>query len=85
MPRDRRLQAIRLVLADGFRDFELSPRERQAANLAARGATTYEIAERLGITANTVSNILDRVRTKTGMAKSEMPAHLVRQIEEVVR
>jgi DNA-binding CsgD family transcriptional regulator len=47
---------------------ELTPREREVANLAAGGLASREIAEPLGITARTVDNLLGRVYAKVGVS-----------------
>jgi DNA-binding CsgD family transcriptional regulator len=47
---------------------ELTGREREVAELAASGLSSRRIAERLGITARTVDNLLGRVYTKLGIS-----------------
>jgi non-specific serine/threonine protein kinase len=44
----------------------LSPRERELVTLVAQGHTNAQIAERLHISARTVTSHLDRIRDKTG-------------------
>lgn len=52
---------------------ELTPRERQAAELAAHGFRAREIAARMGIGVRTVETHLERVRSKLGgVSKSEL-------------
>ena len=46
----------------------LSLRERQCLTLTARGLTTEEIAERLGIKAQTAQFHFDSIRTKLAVA-----------------
>jgi DNA-binding CsgD family transcriptional regulator len=47
---------------------DLTPREREVADLAAAHLASREIAERLGITRRTVDNLLGRVYTKLGVS-----------------
>jgi DNA-binding CsgD family transcriptional regulator len=55
----------------------LSPREHEAALLAAQGLTNRTIAERLGLAERTVENHLQRAYIKLGIsARDELLAHL---------
>jgi DNA-binding CsgD family transcriptional regulator len=47
---------------------DLTPREREVADLAAANASSREIAERLGISSRTVDNLLGRVYSKLGVS-----------------
>ena len=49
----------------------LTRREREVANLAARGLSNHEIAERLVISARTVGNHLQRAYAKLGVRGRE--------------
>ena len=56
--------------ADGFDSFalaDLTPREHQVLTLLTEGATSERIAERLGITRNTVRTHIQNIRTKLGV------------------
>jgi DNA-binding CsgD family transcriptional regulator len=56
---------------------ELSSREREVALLAARGAQSREIAERLFVSRRTVDNHLQRAYIKLGIkSRAELPARL---------
>jgi DNA-binding CsgD family transcriptional regulator len=46
--------------------YGLSPREREVVAAVARGLTNKEIAARLGLSAHTVKEHLDRASAKTG-------------------
>lgn len=56
---------------------ELTRREREIAELAARGATSREIGERLGLSHRTVENHLQRVYVKLGVANRTELAELL--------
>lgn len=59
---------------------DLSLREQQILRLAAHGLTDQGIANRLGITRNTVSTYWGRIRTKLGpVNRAELVAHYVRE------
>ena len=55
------------LVTDDLAD-DLTPREREVAELAASGLASREIAARLGITQRTVDNMLGRVYVKFGIA-----------------
>lgn len=44
-----------------------TPRENQVAALAARGLTNRQIGHQIGLSANSVSNVLKRVYVKAGV------------------
>jgi DNA-binding CsgD family transcriptional regulator len=46
----------------------LTPRERDVAYLAAEGASSKEIAVKLGVSARTVDNLLQRAYRKLGVS-----------------
>ena len=50
---------------------DLTPREREIADLAAGNLSSREIAERLGIRTRTVDNLLGRVYTKLGISSRQ--------------
>ncbi|TVR26011.1 MAG: helix-turn-helix transcriptional regulator [Ilumatobacter sp.] len=56
------------VLTELALDVGLTPREREISLLAARGASSQDIADRLGLSRRTVDNRLTRVYTKLGIA-----------------
>ena len=60
-------RATAALVADDLAD-DLTPREREVAELAAGGLASREIAVRLGITQRTVDNMLGRVYVKLGIA-----------------
>jgi DNA-binding NarL/FixJ family response regulator len=74
------LDALRAV-ADGGEAFDgrhpprapgraaLSPREREVLRLVARGATNREIAEELGVQAETVKTLIARIFAKLGVRR----------------
>jgi DNA-binding CsgD family transcriptional regulator len=47
-----------------FEQFKLTPRERQAVQLLAQGLSNKEMAERMGLSTNTVKTLLRLVMTK---------------------
>ncbi len=49
----------------------MSRREREVLTLVARGLTTEDVAQRLGISPRTVQFHLDSVRTKLGAANRQ--------------
>jgi DNA-binding CsgD family transcriptional regulator len=55
---------------------DLTPREREIAELAAGNISSREIAERLGISARTVDNLLGRVYAKLGISSRQELAEL---------
>lgn len=74
------LNALRLVAAGGTAYdarhprrppglAALSPREREVLKLMAAGATNKEIAEKLGVGAETVKTLVGRTFTKLGVGK----------------
>lgn len=64
---------------------ELSPRERQLIELAAKGMTDTAIAHSLGISEPTVKSYWGRVRGKFGARKrTELVAHALREGREQV-
>jgi DNA-binding NarL/FixJ family response regulator len=74
------LDALRAV-ADGGEAFDerhpprapgraaLSPREREVLRLVARGATNREVAEELGVQAETVKTLIARIFAKLGVRR----------------
>ncbi len=54
-----------------FEGAPLSPRERQCLTYAARGLTTEEIAEKLGIKPRTAQFHFDSIRTKLAVASRQ--------------
>ena len=57
----------------GQRSSGLTPRERDVCVLAARGSSSKEIAEHLGISVRTVDNLLQRSYVKLGITgRSEL-------------
>jgi DNA-binding CsgD family transcriptional regulator len=50
---------------------QLSPREREVAQLAASGYTSREVAVRLSISVRTVDNLLQRAYTKLGVRQRD--------------
>lgn len=50
---------------------ELTPREKQAAKLAASGATNPEVAKQMGISRGTVEGYLHRAYEKLGVSGRE--------------
>jgi DNA-binding CsgD family transcriptional regulator len=50
---------------------DLTRREREVAELAARNVSSREIAERLGISTRTVDNLLGRVYAKLGISSRQ--------------
>jgi DNA-binding CsgD family transcriptional regulator len=56
---------------------DLTPREREIADLAAGDLPSREIAERLGITTRTVDNLLGRVYAKVGVSGRQELADLL--------
>ena len=50
---------------------DLTPREHEIAELAARNVSSREIAERLGISTRTVDNLLGRVYAKLGISSRQ--------------
>jgi DNA-binding NarL/FixJ family response regulator len=56
---------------------ELTPREREIATLAARGASNREIAERLVVSVRTVENNLQRAYGKLGIRNRRELAHVL--------
>ncbi|UED88546.1 LuxR C-terminal-related transcriptional regulator [Streptomyces profundus] len=65
-PLARQLLAHDRVLAEARRHLALTPREREVADLAARGLTNQQIAARLFVGVTTVKKHLGRVLAKTG-------------------
>jgi DNA-binding CsgD family transcriptional regulator len=59
----------------GYGD-ELSPRERQVADLVARGATNHDIAEALFLSPRTVEQHVARVLRKLGVTRGDVPGAL---------
>jgi DNA-binding CsgD family transcriptional regulator len=59
---------------------ELTPTERQVAELAAQGKTNREVAAALFMSANTVNANLKRVYRKLGLrSRTELAARLTRE------
>jgi two-component system nitrate/nitrite response regulator NarL len=58
---------IRLVSARG--DILLSPREQEVVHWVTEGLTNREIADRLGLTENTIKNYMFRIFEKLGISK----------------
>ncbi len=58
----------------------LTAREREIAVLVADGSTTKEVAERLFLSARTVSNHLQNAYTKLGISKRTELAAALRRI-----
>ena len=58
---------MRLVNARG--DILLSPREQEVVHWVAEGLTNREIADRLGLTENTIKNYMFRIFEKLGISK----------------
>ncbi|MFI0419870.1 LuxR C-terminal-related transcriptional regulator [Spongiactinospora sp. 9N601] len=63
----RRCQGARTPALAGLELPELTPRQRQIAELAAQGLTNREIAERLVVSVRTVANTLCAVYDRTGV------------------
>jgi DNA-binding CsgD family transcriptional regulator len=63
---------------------DLSPRQHEIGNLAARGYVTREIASLLRVSEKTVSSHLEKIKLKTGIDKTGLVTHLVRRIEKVL-
>ena len=59
----------------GYGD-ELSPRERQVADLVARGATNHDIAEALFLSPRTVEQHVARMLRKLGVGRADVGAAL---------
>ena len=57
---------------------ELTPREREAARIAARGASNPEVAKQMGVTRGTVEGYLHRAYEKLGVSSR---ADLVYKVE----
>lgn len=57
-----------LLALDRATPTELTKRETEVAELAARGTTSRDIAERLGISVRTVDNLLQRTYVKLGIS-----------------
>jgi DNA-binding CsgD family transcriptional regulator len=69
------------VLAQAAMVADLTEREREVALLAARGMTSRQIADRLGISVRTVDNQLGRVYTKLGVTGRRDLATAVDQLD----
>lgn len=58
---------------------QLSPREREIAELVAIGAPNKEIARRLSLSEKTVKNVLTKVFIKTNtQSRTQLALHVVR-------
>ena len=65
------------VLAEGPEIVPLTRREREVAELAARGMTSREVAEKLFVSTRTVENHLQRAYDKLGVSgRAELAASL---------
>lgn len=59
--------AQRALLSEAMRSVELPERQRRIVTLVAKGYTTPQIAERLGISENTVANHRSAVLRRLGL------------------
>lgn len=77
---------IRAILNDPFADFNglLSPKQREAARLAAWGKTYEEIGVIMDVPTNTAGTMIKTVTKRTGIAKSALPAYVLDKIEQAV-
>ncbi len=74
----RRLQPLRLRVAQRLGQLPLSPREREVAQLLALGVERAEVELRLGIGGETVRDHVRRIYAKLGVhTRSELRAQLV--------
>lgn len=60
--------------------YELTPREREAAQIAACGHTNKEVAARMNLTEGTVKQYLTRVYDKTGAVDRSQLTYKLRPI-----
>ena len=67
---------------DGYDD--LQPRQKEAAVLAAKGASINRIADELGVRPSTAGSMVKRVTKLTGMAKWDMAYYLISEIEKTI-
>ena len=67
-----------LKTAGGGAGERLTRREREIADLAATGASSKEMAERLFLSVRTVDSHLQRVYTKLGISKRDQLADALR-------
>jgi len=72
------LPAVRTLPTGARERFRLSPREAQVADLVVRGLGNAQIAERLGVSGKTVSNLVSNVLAKTGAPDRVAAAALLR-------
>lgn len=81
----RKIEALRDLLVDPFRDSNLTAKEREAARLAAFGYTSSEIAEKLGLKTGAVQNRIYFARLKLKVSKAGLTRLLMDQIERIVQ
>lgn len=55
------------LMSDAARRFHLSPRERETVQHLVLGLTTKEVAERMGVSPNTVKQFVRLVMSKMGV------------------
>jgi len=74
------------ILADPFRNQkELTPREREIAQLAARGWSITEIGQELEIVPHTVAVFLNRIRLKIGVNRHGLTRQMIERLEEALK
>ena len=63
----------RRILRDPFSEYtDLSPRERKALGLLARGSSSRTLAHELGITVRTAYNVIDRALIKVSTVEKKL-------------
>jgi DNA-binding NarL/FixJ family response regulator len=59
----------------------LTPREREVARLVAAGLANKDVAKCLGLSPNTVKNVLMRIYPKVGVSnRTELALRIIREV-----